>query len=246
MAEQNIYDNQLFFDRYKKLRENPKSANVMIEKPALYSICPSFKGKKILDLGCGYGENCRYMSELGAEQVIGIDISQKMLDVAIQENSLPNIQYLQKSMNEISSLHQKFDLIISSLAVHYIEDFDKLVTNIYDCLNSNGTFIFSQEHPISTGLKDENHWTIDNEGNILHFNLTNYGIEGFRQTNWIIEDVIKYHRTFSSIINSLIHAGFKIVEIIEPLPDEEIIKKYPSYKKSLDKPDFLIVHVQKP
>ena len=33
---QNIYDNQVFFEGYQKLRENPYSANNLEEKPALF------------------------------------------------------------------------------------------------------------------------------------------------------------------------------------------------------------------
>ena len=55
---QNIYDNQDFFDGYKKLRDDQYSANNLEEKPALFSLAPDLQGKAVLDLGCGYGENC--------------------------------------------------------------------------------------------------------------------------------------------------------------------------------------------
>jgi hypothetical protein len=54
MNEQNIYDNETFFDGYRKLRDKPNAANVIVEKPALFSLCPNFTDKTVLDLGCGY------------------------------------------------------------------------------------------------------------------------------------------------------------------------------------------------
>ena len=54
-------------------------------------------------------------------------------------------------MEDISTINDKFDLIISSLAIHYVEDFEKLLSDIYELLNDEGYFIFSQEHPIETG-----------------------------------------------------------------------------------------------
>ena len=54
MAKQNIFDNQIFFDGYKKIRENQASANIVFEMPALYSLLPDLSGKHILDLGCGF------------------------------------------------------------------------------------------------------------------------------------------------------------------------------------------------
>ena len=79
MSDQNIYDNEAFFEGYMKLRNNPSAANDIVEKPALFSLCPDLTDKKVLDLGCGYGENCREFSKSGASKVVGIDISEKML-----------------------------------------------------------------------------------------------------------------------------------------------------------------------
>ena len=86
MSDQNIFDNEIFFEEYRKLRNNPSAANDIVEKPALFSLCPELSGKAVLDLGCGYGENCREFSKLGASRVVGIDISEKMLDIAGKEN----------------------------------------------------------------------------------------------------------------------------------------------------------------
>lgn len=62
MREQNIYDDPSFFDGYQKLRQNPSAANDLVEKPALFSLLPDVAGKAVVDLGCGYGENCREFS----------------------------------------------------------------------------------------------------------------------------------------------------------------------------------------
>jgi ribosomal protein L11 methylase PrmA len=59
------------------LRDNPSSANNIVEKPSLLSLCPNFKDKTVLDLGCGYGENCYVITKKGANKIIGIDISKK-------------------------------------------------------------------------------------------------------------------------------------------------------------------------
>lgn len=209
MSNQNIYDNQIFFDGYKKLRGNPYAMNDIVEKPALFSLAPNLQNKSVLDIGCGYGENCAEFIKMGASSVTGLDISIKML------------------------------------AVHYIEDFDKLVTDIYDLLNQGGYFIFSQEHPLTTALLTQNYWTLNEENERIHYNLTTYALEGERKVTWIVDGVIKYHRTMSSIINSLSNAGFIIDKILEPIPDKEIMEQCPSYKKYIHKPDFLLIKVKK-
>lgn len=52
MAQQNIYDNEIFFEGYKKIRDNEVNANNLFEIPALFSMMPELKGKRVLDLGC--------------------------------------------------------------------------------------------------------------------------------------------------------------------------------------------------
>lgn len=245
MAQQNIYDNEIFFAGYKKIRENQVNANNLFEIPALFSMMPNLKDKTILDLGCGFGEHCKGFVENGAKKVIGIDISEKMLEIAKQENADSKITYINMPMENIFELTEKFDIIISSLAFHYVEDFAGVVKNVFNLLNENGTFIFSQENPLCTCHSGGQRWTKDENGNKLYLNLSNYGIEGERESTWFVDDVKKYHRTFSSIINTLIETGFKIEKLIEPLPTEDLLKKYPDYKDLFHKPDFLLVKCTK-
>ena len=150
MAQQNIYDNETFFEGYKKIRENKINANNLFEIPALFSMMPDLKDKTILDLGCGFGEHCKRFVESGAKKVIGIDISEKMLEIAKEENSDSKTTYINMPMENISQLNEKFDIVVSSLAFHYVEDFSGVVKNIYDMLNENGIFLFSQENPLCT------------------------------------------------------------------------------------------------
>ncbi len=245
MAKQNIYDNEIFFSGYKKIRENKENANVLFEIPALVSMIPDLKGKKVLDLGCGFGEHCKMFVGKGAERVVGIDISKKMLDVAISENNDPKITYLNMPMENVGELKEKFDLVISSLALHYVLDFDSVVRNVYDLLNDNGVFIFSQEHPLSTCHSGGSRWTRDENGKKLYVNISNYGLDGERESEWFVENVKKYHRTFSSIVNSLTSLGFIIEKMIEPVATDDLLKKYPDYYDLFHKPDFLLIKVRK-
>ena len=241
MAQQNIYDNEIFFKGYKRIRDNEVNANNLFEIPALFSLMPDLKGKRILDLGCGFGEHCKRFVDCGAEKVVGIDISEKMLNVAMAENSDPRITYINISMEEISQLKEKFDVVISSLAFHYVEDFEGVIRNIYHMLEENGTFIFSQENPLCTCHSGGDRWTRDEKGNKIYLNLSNYGVEGERESVWFVDNVKKYHRTFSTIINTLIEAGFSIEKMIEPLPTEELLEQYPDYRDLFHKPDFLLI-----
>ena len=245
MAQQNIYDNETFFEGYKGIRENKVNANNLFEIPALFSMLPDLEGKRVLDLGCGFGEHCMKFVEQGAQKVVGLDISEKMLEVAKVENCHDKIQYINMPMENLAQLQERFDVVVSSLAFHYVEDFEGVVKNIHNLLDDNGIFVFSQENPLCTSHTGGDRWTRDENGNKLHVNLANYGIEGERETVWFVGNVKKYHRTFSTIINTLVEAGFVIEKMIEPLPTEELLEQYPEYRDLFHKPDFMLVKVKK-
>jgi SAM-dependent methyltransferase len=242
---QNIYDDEVFFEGYRKIGSNPNNANLLEEKPAIMNLCQNVTDKCILDLGCGYGENCLTFSKMGAARVVGIDISKRMLSIANSENKRDNITYLNLDMNNISILEEKYDIIFSSLAVHYIKDYRNLLHNVNHVLQEGGYFIFSQEHPLSTAPISGVHWTRDEKLNLLHYDLTDYSRNGERIISWIVEGVTKYHRCFSEIVNGLIDEGFVIERMLEPLPPEELIKKLPYYEKSMHKPNYLVIKAKK-
>jgi ubiquinone/menaquinone biosynthesis C-methylase UbiE len=246
MAKQNIYDNETFFGEYRKLREREVNANNLFELPTLFSLLPDLEGKKVLDLGCGSGERCIDYLKKGAASVTGVDISEKMLAVAEAENNDPRITYLKMPMEEIGAIDDEFDVVISSLAFHYVEDFGGVVANVYRLLRDGGIFLFSQEHPLATCYSGKgDRWTRDENGKKLYANIADYCVERRNDSTWFVEGVQLYHRMFSTIVNTLCDAGFRILKMAEPYPTEELVKKYPEYYDLYHKPDFLFVKVEK-
>lgn len=246
---QNIYDDEKFSKKYDELREGQKglNANDLIEIPAFRRMMPEVKDKKILDLGCGYGESDKYYKKLGAKSVLGVDISEHMIEIANKNNKTNGVEYEVKAMEDISQIDDKFDIIISSLAFHYLKDYTQLVKDIYNLLNDNGYLVFSQEHPFTTCTKytanvKKSHTVIDNK----YFGLfSDYNRPGIRTIHWFDAEVIKYHRTFTEIINTLVQNGFTIEEIEEPVASEEAVNKNPKYINQLDRPLFLIIKAKK-
>ncbi|MBO4460098.1 MAG: class I SAM-dependent methyltransferase [Clostridiales bacterium] len=241
MAKQNIYDNETFFAGYSELRAREANANNLFEIPERFALLPDLADLRILDLGCGSGEHCMDYLNMGAKEVTGIDISEKMLSVAKEKNSAPGIRYIRMPMEDLDKLEGGFDLVISSLAIHYIEDYRGVVKNVRRLLVPGGEFIFSQEHPINTCHTGGDRWVRDETGYKLSAKVTDYAKEGERESVWFVDNVKIYHRSMSTVINVLIEEGFKIEKIVEPKPSEELLEKYPDYYDLYHKPDFLIV-----
>lgn len=242
--KQIIYDDDAFFQGYQELRENPYNYNLLIEHPALTALLPNLNGKSVLDMGCGFGEMCIEFYERGAEFITGVDMSEKMLQQA-RKHQNNKTEFLCMDMCDIKNLNRKYDLITSSLAVHYVADWAELVQNVFACLNDNGIFLFSQEHPLTTAPMDGAEYEHDTDGSGIHYRLTDYGRSGERRIEWFVDGVVKYHRTFSEILNTLISAGFRIDELKEPLPTAQAIEKNPKMIKEFHKPSFLLVKAVK-
>lgn len=170
-----------------------------------------------------------------------MDISEKMLEIAKTESADEKITYLNMSMTDIETLGEKFDFIYSSLAFHYIENFNSFAKAMYNSLNDGGQLLFSQEHPIITATVDgKGHFNKDKNDNRISYTFSDYHRTGKRVITWYVDGVVKYHRTFSDIMNALANAGF-IIEHPEPWA----IEKLPTMAKEYIKPNFLIVKARK-
>ncbi len=242
---QNIYDNESFFDKYMKLRSNKYCANDLEEKPELYAMLPNLDGKKVLDLGCGYGDDCRYYRESGAERVVGIDISQRMIAEAEKRNRDKGITFINLDVADLNRIEEKFDIIVSSLAMHYVRDYSRLCENVNSLLCSRGIFLFSQEHPIFTATKRGVTWQSDIDNLITGMVVEDYTDSGERSVYWLVDNVVKYHRTFSDIINPLIESGFTICMTKEPGVSEDKIELSQALSRCRHVPDYLFVLAQK-
>ena len=72
--KENKYDNENFFIKYSQMERSKKGLQGAGEWHELKKILPDFQDKTVLDLGCGYGWNCKYAIDNGAKYVLGIDI----------------------------------------------------------------------------------------------------------------------------------------------------------------------------
>ncbi len=241
--KQNKYDDAVFFDKYSKMDRSVKGLEGAGEWKTLEAMLPDFQDKRVLDLGCGYGWHCQYAMEHGANAVIGVDISEKMLDVAKHKTD-DNIKYIKLSIEDISFAKDSFDIVISSLAFHYIESFEQILKKISDCLVSGGDFVFSAEHPIFTSMGSQD-WYYDEDGNILHFPVDHYFSEGKREAYFLGESVIKYHKTLTTYLNGLLKGGFEITGIVEPQPPKHLIDTVNGMKDELRRPMMLIISSKK-
>ncbi|MBM7690090.1 SAM-dependent methyltransferase [Enterococcus ureilyticus] len=240
----NEYDNPHFFDAYSQMTRSKKGLEGAGEWYELKKLLPDFTGRTVLDLGCGYGWHCRYAVEQGAEKVIGIDLSERMIERAQAMTDSSKISYLLMSMEEIDTLNETFDIVISSLSLHYVSSFDTIAKKVNDCLKPNGDFIFSTEHPIFSAQGTQE-WIYDQNGQPLYWPVDRYFDESIRETSFLGEQVLKYHKTLTTYINGLLINGFQLTHLIEPMPAPEMLAANTEMRDELRRPMMLIVSAKK-
>ncbi|WP_421553063.1 class I SAM-dependent methyltransferase [Pseudomonas yamanorum] len=236
---QNIYDTEVFFEGYSKMGRSVEGLAGAPEWPALQAMLPPMPGLKVVDLGCGYGWFSRWAQEQGAEQVLGLDVSQKMLARAKEMTSSSAITYGIADLEKLDLPNAAFDLAYSSLAFHYIVDLKGLFARIHQALVPGGRLVFSIEHPIFMAPRQPG-WLIDEQGR-KSWPVDSYQLEGPRVTNWLAEGVIKQHRTVGTLLTLLIQAGFTLSHVDEWGPSEADLKARPALAEELERPMMLLV-----
>ena len=66
---ENKYDEAHFFEQYSKMDRSKRGLKAAGEWECLRGLLPDFAGKRVLDLGCGYGWHCIYAAKHGATAV---------------------------------------------------------------------------------------------------------------------------------------------------------------------------------
>lgn len=236
---QNIYDDEAFFAEYSKLDRSVRGLDGAAEWAALRALLPDLQGRRVLDLGCGFGWFCRWAREQGASRVLGIDVSERMLARARSATQDPTVAYTRADMEQLVLPPDSFDLVYSSLALHYVENLSGLMSAVHRSLVAGGRLVFSVEHPIFTAPANPD-WTRDAAG-VKTWPVDHYLDEGPRSKDWLVKGVIKQHRTLATYINMLVRLGFAISYIEEWRPSEEQIVSHPEWVDERLRPPFLLV-----
>ncbi len=249
------YDNNA--DEFTAHIQDPAASpyHAYYEKPAIYAELPDLKTKSVISLGCGSGEDTQYLKSQGASKSIGIDISQKLIDIAKKNH--PDCAFHVMDMEHLDFDSKSFDLVYSSLAMHYLQGgFTKAFREAFRVLKKGGTFLFSGGHPIVSSFTylQDNEKTRDRRlGSTVNRENDTEQVFGDYLTARPIKNeqgilqVIIWHQPLSDTINQLIETGFILDKVIEPKPTEGFKDISPRHYERLSKiPEIVIFKAHKP
>ncbi len=230
-----VYDQEDFFANYMKRRSRKDSPNNAIENPIIYELIGDVQNKSILDLGCGDASFGKELLNQGAAYYTGIEGSRQMVTSAKLELANGNGTIQHETMESYSYPTEKFDIVTSRFAIHYVSDVHLLFQNVYKTLKNNGKFVFSVQHPLTTSSFISKQ-TGDKRGNWI---VDDYFLEGERKEPWIEQIVVKYHRTIEHYFNALTKSGFSVVDLREGTPKREHFTNDEEFERRLRIPVVL-------
>ena len=119
MSRQNIFDNEIFFNGYKALRDSDSNANDLIEQPAMRKLLPDLNGKTVLDLGCGPGFPSIPLAIMRPDlQITALDSTSKKIDFVQKSSEILQLSNLNGVSGRAEDLKLrkslgKFDIVVS-------------------------------------------------------------------------------------------------------------------------------------
>lgn len=107
----------------------------------LASVVPEGGGQRAVDLGCGTGRHAALLAR-HYQQVLGVDSSEPMLDLAQARRGLPNITYQQRDLRQVRADRDGvFDLVVSAYALHHLDDLDQALWHIRELAAPGGRVV---------------------------------------------------------------------------------------------------------
>jgi len=216
-------------DYVAHVEANPFTA--LYEAPGLRALVPPVAGRRVLDAGCGGGRTAAWLVEQGAD-VVGIDVSAELLRLA--RDRLPEASFVLADLAEPLPFEDgAFDLVVSSLVMHYLRDWTPTLRELRRVLRPGGVVVLSTHHPaMDVELSDSGDY---------------FAVELLRDV-WTVggreREMRFWHRPLSLMFREIAEAGWRVDELSEPQPLPEMREPFPEDWERLTKnPHFLFLRL---
>lgn len=234
MKEQVINSFDLLAIEYENTVDTESPYNTHYERPAMMRMINSnLNSLNVLDAGCAAGWYTESLLNRGAN-VTAIDISQSMVMAAKRRvGNKANIVCHDLEEN-LPFQNEFFDLIVSSLTLHYVKDWNHVFKEFKRILKPGGSLLFSVHHPFS---------------DYRLFNREDYFTKELMKDVWVKSgkeiEVVFYCRSLQEMIKDTV-SHFTLSSLVEPQPIkelEEINEK--AFNTLMNEPRFLIIKATK-
>jgi len=232
-----FYDQPSVFEIYSEHRLSANNPNDLMEGPTFLELLGPARGLRIVELGCGDAGFGRQLLAAGCQSYTGVDASQNMAEAAKRTlrgtAGLVRQERLESFLLESGTL----DLVVSRLALHYVDDLAAVLQRVHRALVPGGRLVFSVEHPIITSC--DRGW--DQSGPRGSWVVDDYFRTGKREMRWLGARVQKYHRTVEDYIGLVQQAGFRLDSLREARPRPDLFVSTDEFQRRSRIPLFLLL-----
>ncbi len=234
-----FFDNEENFNLYRNRRHDPHSPNETLEKPVILELIGTVDGLSVLDLGCGDAAFGEALLEAGCQYYLGVESSANMARLGAANLDGLNGEVINETIEGWAYPSGAFDLAVSRLALHYVEDFGRICRLVFRTLRPGGRFVFSCVHPVITSSDDSGGgrrkaWTVDR-----------YFETGPRSVQFMGGRVEQFHRTVEDFFSALQRAGFTVDQLRESHPRREHFEDEQLYRRRMRIPLFIFFAARK-
>lgn len=183
--------------------------NAWYERPEMLRLAGDVAGQRVLDAGCGHGPLFAELRSRGAT-VSGFDLSPAMIRIARERLGDQADLRVADLAAPLPYADAEFDLVIVSLALHYVEDWGPTLAEFRRVLRPGGRLLVAIIHPFVYAFayqgKD-------------YFALTRYSED--YDLGGTTAVMTYWHRPLQDVIGAFLDAGLTITSVTEPEADPE-------------------------
>ncbi len=232
-------DAQRSADQYNTMARNyaadnaESPFNAYYERPATISRLGNVAGRRVLEAGCGAGLLTAWLVDHGAV-VTAFDISDEM--VALARNAVGDkARLLVADVGRPLSFaaDHSFDLVVASLVLHYVEDWQAVFAEFRRVLSRAGAVVFSTHHPAMD-------WQHSPDDYFATMQVTERWHKGPAEF-----DVTFWRRPLTAMTAAIASSGFVIEQLVEPEPLPALADRdHAAYTQLRTEPRFLFFRLK--
>jgi SAM-dependent methyltransferase len=225
-----LYDEPALAAAYGRISAT-NAANAAYERPAVQALLGDVRGLDVLDAGCAAGEHSAWLAAQGA-RVVALDASDAMVRLA-RERLGEQARVLHADLaRPLPLAGASLDVVLSSLTLHYVEDWNAPLREFARVLRPGGRLVLSTHHPLMTAAD------VDDYHAVCRVQETWRGFGTPAQVTF-------YHRPLQRIVADLLASGFALRGMHEPQPTADADARDPRLAARFrTKPGFLIVDAE--
>jgi SAM-dependent methyltransferase len=206
--------------------------NAAYERPAVREVLGDVRGRDVLDAGAAAGEHSAWLVAHGA-RVVALDASEAMVRLARARLGGAATVLCADLARPLPLADASFDVVLSSLTLHYLEDWIPTLRELARVLRPGGRLVLSTHHPALTDDPNADYHAV---------RVVEEGWDGFAESPVPMRF---YHRPLERIVGDVLAAGFVLRALREPRPSAEAAVRDPAAAARLrTRPWFLILDAE--